>query len=437
MTGMKNGRITQTKNKISSLVSFLIGSLISVHAFGEFDFDASLQTNFYPSQSSAELLSFVNGNWTKESYDWKFQARLQALGLKGKDYSQGYLDCSECHAQKISGANTFRFGWQIIHWGITDGYNPLNRINSKFFLNPLHPSERGEPMVNWSYIGSQNQIQFLYIPTHQRTELPGEKSFWLPNRITASPGSTKVTGVIPDEFNYVFQSRQSLNKAEQNNFAVQWTTQQDKYELGINYYDGMATVPLFVANVTGSFLDADPDHMVIRLDSDLRVDLYDYRVQSLGSSFLWNFDTFIFKWEGLHTSPVGTDILIPEPQFEQVFALERNWNVGTSAVLTSVMQYSHVNIPQPPESRAFSSLGFFEQTGMVGARFNWNEVWTLTGFMARQFKNQASMSELKLSYSADSSEFSMGGTMMDGPDTSLIGLWRDNDFAFLSAKILF
>ncbi len=441
--------MTETKKEFATRIANIISNLVSIGVLilfcrptladsrSETDFGVSENLMHFPSRETTEFLFQGHANWIYEFATFKSQTKISGVWQKSEEFHDGYIDCAECYIQYSTGAQTLRLGWQLVHWGITDGYNPLNRINSRAYFTPIHPIDQGELMLNWSFTGEAQQFQLLWLPEHRQSFLPNEKSLWLPRRIYQTPGETNVQALIPEEFSYNYSSRNSLNRAERNNLGLQWSMQKSNVELALNYYDGIAGLPLFRPTVTGTVLDADPDHTVIQVNDDLQVDLYDYRIQNYGGSFLWSFDNFIFKWEGLLTYSVGNDPALPPRTFEQVVAFEKNWNVGRAGMLTSVFQYSHINTPEPPESRTLSALSFFEQTGMLGIRYNWNEKWTLTGFSAVQFKNHAKLNELSLAYATDRSEYSLNGTAIDGPDESLLGLWRDNDFISFSFKFLF
>jgi hypothetical protein len=421
--------------------AIIFGAAVRVLASGgEMDFSASLKNIQYPQQKASEWFGELTANYVYDFQPWKIQTKAFFLGEQqqqnNKNFSLGYVDCPECNLQTSFGPHNLKVGYQIVHWGITDGYNPLNRVNAKAYFNPTHSFDRGELMVNWQITGSDQQFQVLYLPKHQQSLLPNEKSLWLPRQVPVSPGDDSVVVEKPEELAYNFTSREAIDKADENNFGVQWSFQHGPFETSLNYFEGLASLPLMYPTVSGRITQLSPK-IVVEVNQDVAIALRDYKIRSGGGSLLWNFDSVIFKWEGLSTQAVSNDSQIPQRQFEQVGALEKNWNVGTG-LLTTILQFSSVTSSEPPESRALSSLGFFEQTGMLGLRYNFKEKWTLVAFSAQQLKNQAKLNELELTYDySDHVQFALQGASYDGPDESLIGLWRDNDHYSLSAKFLF
>lgn len=405
----------------------------------EMDFNIQGKHLQYSNKKTSEWLQELTANGVYTLGSWKIQTKALVLGQQqtNKEFKKSYIDCPECYVQLGFGNSTFRMGSQVIYWGITDGYNPTNRINSKVYFNPLQTKDRGELMMNWTHIADSQQFQLIYIPRHQRPLLPDEKSIWLPQQIPVAPGDSTTVVRVPDSLNYKFGKRESLNKADENNFGLQWTLQKGDAEINLNYFEGLSGFPIIYPSVTGNIIELDPVR-VVEVTRDLDIAFFDYKVRSFGSSLLWNFESFIFKWSGVSTESLGDDARLPGKQFEQVGGLEKSWGLGQTGLLTGLLQMSSVSSQQSPDTRALSALGFFEQTAMLGLRYSWSEKWTLTGFSAQQLKNKSTLSQIDLVYDLNENfQILAQSVLIDGPSTTLMGLWRQNDFYSIGAKILF
>jgi hypothetical protein len=425
--------------KYFSLIVFYGLQAFAAGPPSELDFSIFGKYIQYPQRKITEVQQELIGNWVYNYADWKFQTKVFALGQQQTNnvYRNNYIDCLECYGQWSQGINSVKIGTQDIHWGLTDGYNPLDRVNSKIYYKPLLPQERGELMLNYSFTGAEQQVQFLFIPKHKKPLLPDENSVWLPRQIPMNPGDNSVIVRMPEAFQYRYGTRETLNNADENNIGLQWHMQKGDVETTLNYFEGLSAFPLLVPNVTGNIVAIFPS-TIVEANKDLDITVRDYKVRSIGGSFLWNLDSFLLKWEGVSTESLGTDRQLPGKQFEQVAAFEKNWNVGKSGLLTSIVQFSHVGSTESSSAKALSVQGFFEQTAMLGLRYNWQEKWTLTTFSAQQTKNKSALNEIELIYDINEfAQISLQSVFMDGPDDSLMGVWRENDFYAIWAKVIF
>src|SRR5690349_17860486 len=143
MTEIKPETVIKTKILLSNLVKIFVFIFICQESMtsvpGDMDFSTSLSAQYFPQQKKNDLWAEATANWVYEFAGLKTQTKFLFLGEKASDYSRSQVDCQECYVQFLKDEQTFRLGWQVVHWGITDGYNPVNRINSRAYFNPIHP----------------------------------------------------------------------------------------------------------------------------------------------------------------------------------------------------------------------------------------------------------------------------------------------------------
>ena len=62
---------------------------------------------------------------------------------------QTYLD-GEAYLRIKGDTQSLQVGYNVFNWGVTDGYNPMDVLNSRQYFDPLHSKKRGLPSLVYS-----------------------------------------------------------------------------------------------------------------------------------------------------------------------------------------------------------------------------------------------------------------------------------------------
>jgi hypothetical protein len=355
-------------------------------------------------------------NHQQYKVDWKTRLRRGS-----------YFDLPEFNIKIKKDPVLLKVGMDIYSWGVTDVVNPVDLVNTRNYFDPIHSKKMGAASVSLNYSESWFEADLVYIPDARPSQLPGENSRWLPRQIYLSQNQiSSVELLIPDQFNYSYLSRRNLGNPILSNFAGRLQAHLESMELALYGYDGIAAMPAIQPFVTGNAVAAGPPQ-VIRVNSNVQLQLMDYRQQTAGASATKTFGSWQLKGEAAWTQSSQEAAAYEGWSLATVLALEKSWNVSSEASLTTVLQYSSARRQALSGNDLSSFTDFFNSNWMLGGHFTWRDKDAVTFFYSYDVLTLSWLADLSYERSlSDAWKISCGGTSIDGPSSSPLGAYANN-----------
>lgn len=345
-----------------------------------------------------------------------------------------FLEAGEFYFRYRGESFDVQMGNQILNWGVTDGYNPLDVVNARQYYDPTRPVKLAALGVSFSHSSETSEQEFIYIPKNRETLLPGPQSRWLPREVylPETPGDPLVL-LLPETVRYHYESRQSLDRALDHNVGLRLQWHLGFVDLGLTAFEGVAGVPLIQPLITGTVVQISPT-IVLQVDPDVTLRTKNYRHRVAGFSWVSSQADFLLKYATKYSQSLGEDPLLPGWTHESVGAIEKNFSFGSEGLLIAVLQYSFINGENLRESN-LSVNNIFRRAWMVGGHFTWGDLWTATAFGLYDSHHHSHLLQYTLARRLwdvwtlqGSAEFIAGA-----PETAL-GIYRANDNYRLSLK---
>ncbi|MGE5086489.1 MAG: hypothetical protein ACM3MG_09335 [Bacillota bacterium] len=433
-----------------SLRIFVLIFLISSLSWGSSHFESSLgidlkyEGKFFPDpfgdDTNSDLQNFeIIPDYRlkyKDSTRFVFKPYLLASPGNKSPSEQFWMDPAETYFQWKRDPLSIQVGYNIITWGVTDGYNPVDVVNPKQYFDPLHSRKKGILSLLVSESLSWFDYDFLYIPINAGATMPGEESRWLPREvfIPLDPANSTIL-LLPKSLRYHYGSTADLDHARDNNFALRLQKHLGPVDISVSGYDGAASFPLVQPLFTGTIVQVAPK-TVIAVDPDVTLNLKNYRTRQGGGTFIISQWDFLFKYETSYSQSIGDDPLAPGWLHENVLGLEKTFSF-TDGMLIGVLQYSFLNSQRSNDSN-LSATEIFRRSWLLGFKMQWREVWNLSA--------QGLIDEL---HGSSFQEYSLGRRFFDritiaatadfieGPSDSPLGVYNKNDSYSLTVSSSF
>lgn len=290
---------------------------------------------------------------------------------------RNFFDVTEGYVRYQGDSLSIQAGNNIFSWGVTDGYNPLDVVNSRQYFDPLHSKKLGALSLVLSQTLDIWDYELIYIPHNQGATLPGTESRWLPRKIFV-PQTTDndLVLILPEILRYDYSSRKNLDEALENNAAIRIQRHGSFLDLGLSYYEGVASFPLVQPVVSGDIVQISPK-TVIRVDPDILLNTKNYRIRQGGLSLVTSQWDFLFKYVTSYSQSLGKDALLPGWTLENVLGLEKTFSLGESGTLIGILQHSYISSERKNDSN-LSVTEIFRRAWMLGGKMTWKEVWNFS-----------------------------------------------------------
>lgn len=402
--------------------------------------DAKTEATYFPEIYGEDTNNELYKLELDPSYNWKYLESVR-FNLKptfiadpsNKSEEERYFfDLTEGYIRYQSDSFSLQLGNNVFSWGVTDGYNPLDVINSKQYFDPLHSRKLGALSAVLSQAFNSWDYDLIYIPENRGAILPGTKSRWLPRSVFI-PQTTDndVVLQLPENLRYSYSSRENLDDALKNNVAFRLQRHGSFLDLGLSYFEGAASFPLVQPVVTGSIVQVSPK-TVIQVDPDILLNLKNYRIRQGGLALVTSQWDFLFKYATSYTQSIGDDPLLPGWTHENVLGLEKTFNLGKNGLLIAILQHSFINSERQNESN-FSYTEIFRKSWMLGGKLTWKDVWnySLLGFHdERRGSNFVEASIGRRFF--DQWVATLSTTSINGASDTPLGVYEKNDSYTLS-----
>jgi hypothetical protein len=340
---------------------------------------------------------------------------------------KNYVDLPEFNFKYKGETSSFKVGTEIFNWGITDGFNPVDFINTKQYFDPIHSRKMGAPSISASTGGETYDADLVYIPRARSSILPGTNSRWLPRDIyiSGSAGGTGVELLLPKQFNYIYSELGPVDSALDNNIAFRLQFHLGSSELAFYAYDGVASMPLIKPRVSGNILAVSPI-TIIQVNSDVTLQLHDYRQSTGALSASKSIGEWLIKGVGTWTqsSPGATNL---GWSYTSVFAAEKSWSLTENTTLMTIFQYSYCGREGSSGNDMMSIAAFFDRNTMLAGQLMWKDTDTFTFFYANDNRSGGWLSDLGYEHRVtDALRVNAKASVLDGSSGSPLGVYSDN-----------
>lgn len=437
----------------------------------EFNSSVSIEAIEYQQQSSHFRTSET---WITPSADFfaKFGVREQLrlkLGLHGQllvvsraphSESSGGLELNQTGSPRFleekEAAVEYRFrrgqislGSQIVRWGVSDVYDPLDQINARRFERPLDTLKRSEWMARGSYMLIQRNsfsisAEGLWIPIKKAPLLPSTSSAWLPRDIYIPQDTSGAILEVPESVGYRYRPQRVLNGALENAFGLRLQLKTESTEWSAQYDEGAQGFPTVAVFATGQLVELSPRPRV-RVDSNIDLEAQIRRERRYGLSFVRQFRWLGKEWltraQVARTEPIGS---IPSTagsmkRTDWMFGLERSFSSRLLGSITGLMQLFYnsetggeFGNPTSSGNDATSTNQIFDQAASVGARMSLSDTTTLLIGGIWSPKDTVFQTQMGIALT-DELNLDLSLNLIEANRDSALGAYRNNDS--LSARI--
>lgn len=364
-------------------------------------------------------LSDASRLYFKPTFQWDPQNRSTEERI--------FFDIGEAYYRYRGESFSLQAGSNIFNWGITDGYNPMDIVNTHQYYDPLRSVKLGVPSLILSHSSEKAEQELIYIPKNRSSVLPGIHSRWLPRRVyIPRTVDNNVVLLLPDNLNYSYTERQTLNDALDNNFGLRMQWHFGSIDLGLIGFDGVSSFPVVQPSVTGTVIEIDPK-IVLQTDPDVVLNSKNYRQRVGGLSWVSSQWNFLFKYATVYSQSMGDDPLLPGWTHENIAGLEKNFNIGSDGLLVAILQYSFINFEKQNDSNV-SVTEIFRRAWMAGGRFSWGDNWTITALGLYDTVRYSNFQQYSIARRFfDAWTLQASAELISGKETTPLGLYNDND----------
>ncbi len=416
--------------------SFFLALQAQARSYPEWSLNlsSSLRTTFFShhlddtNQELIELEITPTYRW-KNSDSWRaFLKPTIVLSPNNKSIKeQTFTDLGEAYVRYQSDLLTIQAGSTFYSWGVTDGYNPLDIINSRQYFDPIRSRKLGAPSISLSRTEDSWDYEIIWIPKNQEAQLPGNKSRWLPRQIyIPETQNNDLILILPKSPKYEYSSRQSLNDALENNFALRFQKRSSFIDFSLSFFEGAATFPLIEPEVTGSIIQISPK-TVISVDPEITLHSKNFRLRQVGFSSVFNMDSFLLKIVSSYSQSIGDHPLLPGWAHESILGFEKVFDIGREATLIAILQHSYINSERDRNSN-LSATEFFRRGWMLGGRLSWKELWTFSALTLYDSLRGSHFEEISLTRRLrDVWMLEVNSRFIEGAQDTPLGVYDKND----------
>ncbi len=396
--------------------------------------DVQFESVYFPQESGKDLPTNLNKLSLKPNYRWKYLDRWRFM-LRGdfawdpqnkSSEEQTFADASDFALKYSRDLWSLQAGLATFTWSTTDGYSPIDLINTKQYFDPLQSKKLGAPSVAFAWNYEAWTMDLVYIPVQRGSILPGTKSRWLPREVyVPEVPENNLVLLLPEDLNYKYGTRTELNEALKNNYALRLQAHFASIDFAVIGYEGVASFPLIEPLVDGTVVQVSPK-TIVRMNPDVTLNLRDYRQRTAGFSLTSSQFGFLFKYAGNYTQPLGDHANLPGWTQENIVGLERSFELGTVNFI-GILQHSFIASERANDSN-ISLVEVFRSAYMAGGRLSWSDVWTARFLALYDSKKFSHFAEVGISRRFnDTWTLDLSSRLLNGPDDSTLGTYRKNN----------
>ncbi|HWU44211.1 MAG TPA: hypothetical protein VN132_12255 [Bdellovibrio sp.] len=396
--------------------------------------DLQLQEIFFPQEygegTNTSLFKLELDPLLKWKYgeNWRFYFRPVFIANPDNKSTreQYFFDPTEAYVKYQKNVLNIQAGFNSFTWGVTDGYNPVDIVNTKQLFDPLNGKKIGALSLSISESLPWFDYDLIYIPWSRGAILPGENSRWLPRQVfVPQTPDNDIVLLLPNTLHYHYRDHSVLDNAQANNVALRLQKSVSIFDFALSGYDGIAQAPIIEPFVDGNLIEIFPKK-VYQMNEDVTLDTKDYRLSELGFSLVSHQWDFLFKYESSYNKPHGNYINLPGWSWENVLGLEKTWNIPDGTMIT-VLQYSFLHTEKVNDSN-ISVMEIFRRAWMFGARLTWREVWMASLFALYDQVHSSHTEQLQIGRRFfDVWTANLSANYISGSIQNPLGLYEKND----------
>jgi hypothetical protein len=351
-----------------------------------------------------------------------------------------YTDPQEAFVQWSQLPLTVQLGFNVVQWGDTDIFNPLDVVNARRYWDPFRSEKLGAPGLFVKRDWESFFIEALYIPKQRESKIPGEKSRWMPRDVYKSrsvgTGFGPARIVLPSNLNYQYAESLELDNALDNNFGARVKFRLSGFDWTIAGFQGAATAPAVnLKRITATATSLTPLTFVVNPDVTLQAAYY--KIRMTGTSFAWVLGDFLVKGVAAYTKPLSVRRDLPTRVWENALGLERTFSFGEMS-MTMIAQGTYVDRGDAVDTNSVSLSRMFDRAGMMAIRFQPGEKWTVLASALRDFRFIGNLFHAELGYKIrDGWKLDLTGDILGGAAETPLGTYRRNDRATLALTAQF
>ncbi|MBO9665189.1 MAG: hypothetical protein J7501_00045 [Bdellovibrio sp.] len=388
--------------------------------------------------ANIQLIDIIPYYRVKYKDSWRFLIKptLEASPGNKSSEEQFWADPTEAYVQWKRDPLAVQVGYNLVTWGVTDGYNPVDVINPKQYFDPMHSKKKGVLSLMISESLAWFDYDLYYIPINSGATLPGEESRWLPREvyIPYDPANNTVL-ILPPNLRYHYGDTTNLEDALNNNFGLRLQKHLGPVDLAVSGYEGAASFPIIQPVFTGTIVQVSPK-IVVDVDPDVILNRFNYKVRQGGFSFVSSQWDFLFKYQTSYSQSVGDNSLLPGWLHENVAALEKTFQIP-DGMFIAVLQYSFLNSEKQNDSNV-SVTEIFRRAWMLGMKMQWREVWSFGALGLYDERHGSSLQEYSIGRRfLDTMTVSLTADLFDGPSDTPLGVYNKNDSYSLAVSASF
>jgi hypothetical protein len=340
---------------------------------------------------------------------------------------QAFFDIGELYFKLRGETTSLQIGSNILNWGVTDGYNPMDIVNMRQYFDPLHSVKLGVGSLLFSHSTEKAEQELIYIPKNRESILPGTQSRWLPRQIyIPRTVDNNVVLLLPDDLRYSYESREVLDHALDNNVGLRLQWHLGFVDLSMTGYEGVAQFPIIQPEVTGTVIQISP-LIVLQTDPDVKLRTKYYRQRAGGFSWVSNQWNFLLKYATNYSQSLSDDSLAPGWTHENIVGLEKNFNIGSEGLLVAILQYSFIDTQKENDSN-LSVTEIFRRSWMAGGRFSWGDNWTVTALGLYDTLRYSNFQQYAIARRFfDAWTLQLSAELISGHSYTPLGVYNDND----------
>lgn len=355
------------------------------------------------------------------------------------DLPEGYLQLKGSVSE--STAYTMQLGFNTFTWGVTDGYNPVDIVSARRYNDPIFNEKLGA----FSLLGRLDfgflLLEGIYIPWQRESQLPGEKSRWLPRELGGPIQYAGAVTDLPSVPDYSFAEPISYDAALKNNFGARASSHFLGMDAAAYFFDGAATLPAvsYQLDVTATAIDPSTfnvTHWSASPHVTLRP-IYN-RVTVTGASVVFPIWELIVRSELAVTKAYRKGSpAITEQDTEGVAEVEHTFS-GEKSTFTVIglAAYSDPqdNGLQTSDTPTLNRL--FDRAAGGGFRWQPEENTSVDTYAAFDVKHGGSLYNAQLTYKlSDAWKAYGGGQVFQGKSSQPVGVYRHNSRVIAGLKL--
>lgn len=372
--------------------------------------------------------------WNQD-FLWKFTDSWRLLlsphvsgNIQSKDTeNRFYMDPKESYFQWSRESWSFSLGYLGLKWGIQDAYNPGDIQRPLDLRDPLHQKSRGLPGISTSYQSNSWLVEVFYSPHMPEAKLPTRNSLWLPRQILTTTDDS-IAELHIRNVNYHYLPSQYLGSGLRQTWGAKLSGEQDWGEWTFAHIQGTSSSPTLKIFAELELTELLPNGQgIYELNSDIQLQPLYYDRQTTTFTLQTHFQSSLFRWSSSYSQVSQKNDLLPGWNHSHSLSIEHyfRWEFFDAV---AVLQYARGFNQELTDNNITSYDRIFDNTWIFGLRSELNSSLTLWMGHAFEAETKSQFHQLRIVYRfSGKTHFSLASSFIEGPETSILGAFRNND----------